>query len=198
MGQIEPSDSPWSSPVTLVTKKDGGTWFCVDYHRLNDVTVKDAYPLPRIHDTLDMLAGKQWFSTLDLASRYCQVSLSQEARVKTAFYDAFQSVPVPSYFWDTLLVGEVWSATRQRLRTSNHGRSLIVLKSVLQFLGCVGYYQRFIPNFADVATPLVTLTGKDVPCVWDAGCSTAFSVLRASHQGHGRYDGPVASCSTTV
>ena len=54
------------------------------------------------------------------------------------------------------------------------------LKSVRQFLGFVGYYRRFIPNSADVATPLVTLTGTDVPFVWDAGCSTAFSVLRAS------------------
>ena len=84
-GQIEPNDSPWSAPVELVTKKDGGTRFCVDYHRLNLVTVKDAYPLPRIDDTLDMLAGKQWFSTLDLASGFWQVSLSLEARCKTAF-----------------------------------------------------------------------------------------------------------------
>ena len=60
-GQIEASDSPWSSPVVLVTKKDGGTRFCVDYRQLNDATIKDAYPLPRIDDTLDMLRESSGF-----------------------------------------------------------------------------------------------------------------------------------------
>ena len=84
-GQIEASDNPWSSPVVLVTKKDDGTRFCVDYCNLNHPTVKDAYPLPGIDDTLEILAGKQWFSTLDLVSGYWPVSLSREARAKTAF-----------------------------------------------------------------------------------------------------------------
>ena len=84
-GLIERSNSPWSSALVLVRKKDGSLRCCVDYRALNEATVKDSYPLPRIDDTLDALVGASWFSTLDLKSGYHQIGMADEDREKTAF-----------------------------------------------------------------------------------------------------------------
>ena len=82
---ITPSNSPWSSPIVLVTKKDGSCRFCIDYRKLNDVTIKDSYSLPNPNDCLQSLNGSKWFSTLDLASGYWQMEMHPDDKSKTAF-----------------------------------------------------------------------------------------------------------------
>ena len=137
-GQIEPSDSLWPSPVVLVTKKDGTMRFCVDYSRLNALTTKDAYPVPRFDDSLRLLGNEQWFSTMDLASGYWQVAMSPEAKRKAAFVTnegLFQFRVMPfglcnapatsERLMDRVLCGMRWS------------RCLVYLDDVLLFVGTV-------------------------------------------------------------
>lgn len=85
LGAIRPSRSPWASPIVLVKKKDNSTRFCVDYRKLNDNTVKDSHPLPRIEDLLESLQGCQYFTSLDAASGYWQIAMDAESVSKTAF-----------------------------------------------------------------------------------------------------------------
>ena len=84
-GLIEKSDSPWSSQLVFVRKKDNPWRMCEDYPKLNAKTVKDAYPIPRIQDNLDSLNGAQWFTSLDCGMAYHQIPLEERDRPKTAF-----------------------------------------------------------------------------------------------------------------
>lgn len=82
---IVPSKSPWAAPVLFVKKKDGGLRMCVDYRKLNAVTVRNNYPLPRIDDLLDRLSGSKFFSKIDLCSGYYQIWVEANSQAKTAF-----------------------------------------------------------------------------------------------------------------
>ncbi|VDI18408.1 Hypothetical predicted protein [Mytilus galloprovincialis] len=80
---IEKSNSPWSSGLVLVQKKDLSWRLCVDYRKLNDKTIKDAYPIPRIEDNIDALSGAKWMSVLDLSMAYHQVPMNPADKEKT-------------------------------------------------------------------------------------------------------------------
>ena len=177
---IQPSSSPWASPVVLVPEKK---WvirsfrFCIDYRKVNAVTRKDAYPLPRVDDTL---ARSKLFSTLDLLSGYWQVEVSPEDREKTAFCTheglfEFRKMPfglcnAPATFqrlMDAVLAGLQWSSCLVYIddivipgRTFQAQSSWPTPTSqmeVQQFLGLASYYRRFVKDFAAIAKPLYQL-----------------------------------------
>ena len=81
---IEPSTSPWSAKVVL-TAKDGSYCYCLDFRRLNSVTAKEHFPIPRVESTVDALAGAKFFSTLDLIYAYHAFEIHPHDREKTTF-----------------------------------------------------------------------------------------------------------------
>jgi hypothetical protein len=84
-GYIRPSTSPWATPVLFVEKKDGTRRMCIDYRALNEVTIKNKYPLPRIEDLFDQLRGDSVFSKIDMRSGYHQLRIRPSDIPKTAF-----------------------------------------------------------------------------------------------------------------
>ena len=99
VGVIKPSESPWSNAVVLARKKQGELRMCIDFRKLNERTVKDAYALPRIDEVLDTLKGSCYFSALDLKSGFWQTPLAEDSKKYTAFtvgplgFYEFQNMP---------------------------------------------------------------------------------------------------------
>ncbi|XP_063820175.1 uncharacterized protein LOC135062022 [Pseudophryne corroboree] len=258
---IQESKSPWAAPIVLVRKKDGTIRFCVDYRKLNSCTVRDAYPLPRIEESLAALGNAKFFSTLDLASGYWQVPVAPQDREKTAFVTPmglfeFCRMPfglnnAPATFqrmmerclgdlnFEALLIYLddiiVFAATleehfarldRVLQRLEEYGlklkpRKCHLLNSSLEylghvvsrdgvyptpskvaavqewkvpttvtelraFLGLVGYYRRFIKDFARIAEPLhallrgIATTKRAALETWGEAQNLAFDRLKAS------------------
>ena len=98
LGFIQPSKSPYGAPVLFVKKKDGTTRMCIDYRALNDITIKNAYPLPLVGELFDRLQGAKYFSKIDLRSGYHQIRVASEDVPKTAFrtrYGHFEFLVLP-------------------------------------------------------------------------------------------------------
>ena len=95
---IRESKSQFASPIVIVPKKGGEMRFCIDYRKLNDITIKDRYPLPRIDDTIDSLNGAKLFTSLDLFSGYWQIEIEPEDQHKTSFvceFGQFEFIRMP-------------------------------------------------------------------------------------------------------
>lgn len=118
MGWVEPATSPWGSCVLFAPKPGGKLRLCIDYRYLNEHTVKNTYPLPRIDTLLDKLQGHKYFSALDLASGYHQIRLSDSARPKTAF-----RTPDGLYQWTVMPFGltNAPSVFQSAMHTVLHG-----------------------------------------------------------------------------
>nr|CAH66012.1 OSIGBa0093M15.2 [Oryza sativa] len=194
-GYIRPSSSPWGAPVIFVEKKDHTQRMCVDYRALNDVTIKNKYPLPRIDDLFDQLKGATVFSMIDLRSGYHQLRIKEEDIPKTAFttrYGLFECTVMsfgltnaPAFFMNLMnkFLGHVISAGGVAVDPSNvesvtNWKQSKTVSEIRSFLGLAGYYRRFIENFSKIAKPMTRLLQKDVKYKWSEECEQSFQELK--------------------
>ncbi|MCH91211.1 hypothetical protein A2U01_0012137, partial [Trifolium medium] len=165
IGWIQPSTSPFSSPVLLLKKKDGTWRMCVDYRALNAITIRDRFPLPTIDELLDELGGARIFSKLDLTSGFHQIRVAPEDIAKTAFrthdghYEYCLFLRPPSSSSGTA-AGTV-APDPVKIQAILDWPSPKTIKGLRGFLGLSGFYRKFVQGYATLALPLTQLLRKD-------------------------------------
>ncbi|GFU52839.1 transposon Tf2-9 polyprotein [Trichonephila clavipes] len=208
-GIIEECESPYASPVVLIPKPNGTFRLCIDYRKLNEITVADTYPLPRMDDLLHQAKLTPFMSTLDLRAGYHQVKVHVEDQDKTAFV-----CPFGTYRFLRMPYGlRNAPATFQRLmnRFCNGLEDILALpylddiivlsetfekhikvasildipppknvKELQSFLQTCSWFRRYIQDFAKISRPLSYLTKKKVKWQWGFDQQNAFQTLKNS------------------
>ena len=252
MGIIEPSNSPYASPVVLVKKPDGFYRFCCDFRKVNSVTVFDAEPIGNPEDLFVKMSGSKYFTKVDLSKGYWQIKMKENSKSLTAFVTpeglfSFNKMPfglvnsgatfcrmmrilskglkdTDNFVDDIIIHTETWVShmialeallvrLRQAKLTARPSKCVVAVKNVSflghligegmiqplpekvvsirkcqrpctkkqvrSFLGLIGYYRNFIPNFSAVSAPLSDLTKKGQPnkVRWQDEQENAFNAL---------------------
>ncbi|GJT56984.1 reverse transcriptase domain-containing protein [Tanacetum coccineum] len=201
---IRPSSSPWGEPVLFVKKKDGSFRMCIDYKELNKLTIRNRYPLPRIDDLFDQLQGSQYFSKINLRTRYghfeftvmpfglmnalatreeheMYLGLVLELLRKEKLYAKFSKCEFwlrEVQFLGHVINGDGIHVDSSKIEVVKNWKAPRTPTEVRSFLGLVGYYRRFIKNFYKIAKSLTILTQKCKTFDWGEEQELAFQTLK--------------------
>ena len=150
-GFIQPSKSPFGAPILFVKKKDGTTRMCVDYRALNEITIKNSYPLPRIDELFDRLQGAKFFSKIDLRSGYHQIRIDPDDVPKTAFrtrYGHFEFKVLP--FGLTNAPATFMHLMHQSFRPLLDSSVLVFLDDILIYSKTLADHKRHVRQVLDI------------------------------------------------
>ncbi|KAE8674806.1 Bifunctional nuclease 2 [Hibiscus syriacus] len=152
---IQPRKSPFASPCLLSKKKDDTWRFCVDYRQLNNLTVKDKFPIPVVEDILDELYGAVYFSKIDLRSGYWQIRIKEGDIYKTTFrtHQGHYEFKTQVEYLGHIISADGVTTDPSKIEAMKNWPLPRSLKSLRGFFGLTGYYRRFIKDYGSITLP---------------------------------------------